>query len=103
VYAEQPNAFDGHAEQLLTLFAAQSAVLVANVATAERAQKLTEGLRQAVLDPDQVGVAKGVLMARHGIDEDTAFGMLLARATQDSATLRDVARTVADSAVRRRR
>jgi GAF domain-containing protein len=103
VYAEEPGAFDTHAERLMTLFSAQAAILVANVQSFERAQRLTEALRQAVHDRDVVSVAKGVLMARHGIDQDAAFGMLLARSSQDAAPLREVARTVAGSAVRRRR
>ena len=103
VYAEVPSAFDAHAERLMALFAAQAAVLVANVQAYERAQRLTDGLRQTVRDRDVVSVAKGVLMARHGVDEDAAFGMLLSRAAQDTAPLREVARNVAASAVRRRR
>jgi GAF domain-containing protein len=103
VYAEEPGAFDAQAERLMTLFSAQAAILVANVQSFERAQRLTDGLRQAVHDRDVVSVAKGVLMARHGIDENAAFGMLLARASQDAAPLREVARTVTGSAVRRRR
>jgi len=103
VYAEVPAAFDAHAERLMALFAAQAAVLVANVQAYERAQRLSDGLRQTVRDRDVVSVAKGVLMARHGVDEDTAFGMLLSRATQETAPLREVARSVAASAVRRRR
>jgi GAF domain-containing protein len=103
VYAELPAAFDARAERLMALFSAQAAVLVANVQDHERAQRLTDGLRQTVRDRDAVSVAKGVLMARHGVDEDAAFGMLLSRATQDDAPLRDVARRVAASAVRRRR
>jgi GAF domain-containing protein len=103
VYADRPHAFDAHAQRLMTLFSAQAAVLVANVQSYERAQRLTEGLRQTVRDRDAVSVAKGVLMARHGVDEDAAFGMLLARATQDDVPLREVARSVAASAIRRRR
>jgi GAF domain-containing protein len=103
VYADRPHAFDEHAERLMALFSAQAAVLVANVQSYERAQRMTETLRQAVRDRDVVSVAKGVLMARHGVDEEAAFGMLLARSTQDALSLREVARTVAASAVRRRR
>jgi GAF domain-containing protein len=103
VYAERPHAFDAHAERLMALFSAQAAVLVANVQSYERAQRMTDGLRQAVQDRDVVSVAKGVLMARHGVDEDAAFGMLLSRASQESVSLREAARSVAGSAVRRRR
>jgi AmiR/NasT family two-component response regulator len=48
-------------------------------------------------------MAKGVLMARHGVTEDVAFGMLLARSGEESGSLPEVARTVVGSAVRRRR
>ncbi|MGY1616413.1 GAF domain-containing protein [Geodermatophilus sp. SYSU D00691] len=103
VYAERAGAFDRQAEQRLTMFAAQAAILVANVQAHERARRLTDALRQVVRERDVVGIAKGVLMDRHGVDEDTAFGMLLARAAQDAEPLRDSARSVVDSAVRRRR
>ena len=103
VYSDRPRAFDAHAERLMALFSAQASVLVANVQSYERAQRLSEDLRQTVRDRDVVSVAKGVLMARHGLDEDAAMGMLLSRATQDTAPLREVARSVAASAVRRRR
>jgi GAF domain-containing protein len=103
VYAAQPAAFGPHDEQLLTMFAAQAAVLVANVQSYERAQRMSDGLRQAVHDRDAISLAKGVLMSRHGVDEETAFGMLVSRAAQDAAPLRDTARAVAASAVRPRR
>lgn len=103
VYAREVDVFDARAEQLLLMFSAQAAILVANVQAYDRAQRLSEGLRQTVRDRDAVSVAKGVLMARHGVDESTALGMLLARATQDDIPLRETARTVSAAAVRRRR
>lgn len=103
VYAEQPGSFDVHTERLLTIASAQAAILVANVQSYERAQRFSDELRQAVRARDVVGIAKGVLMARHGVDEEAALGMLLARGSQDAVPLREVARSVAASAVRRRR
>ncbi|MGY1706478.1 GAF domain-containing protein [Geodermatophilus sp. SYSU D00697] len=103
VYAEEPGTFDAHSEQLLAMFAAQAAILVANVQTHERARRLSEGLRRAIGTRDLVSTAKGVLMARHGVSDDVAFGMLVARSGEDSGTLPEVARAVVDSAVRRRR
>jgi GAF domain-containing protein len=103
VYALAPDVFDAHAENLLTLFSAQAAILVANVQSRERAERLSDGLRQAVGSRDEVNLAKGVLMARHGVDEETAFGMLLGRSRQDAATLQEAARSVVATAVRRRR
>lgn len=103
VYAAQPGSFDTRTERLLTMASAQAAILVSNVQTRERARQLSEGLRQAVRSRDLVSTAKGVVMARHGVPEDVAFGMLLSRAGEEGGTLADVARAVVDSAVRRRR
>ncbi|MGY1821899.1 GAF domain-containing protein [Geodermatophilus sp. SYSU D00079] len=103
VYADVPGGFDGHSGVLLSRFAAQAAILVANVQTHERARRLSDGLRAAIGTRDTVSMAKGVLMARHGVTEEVAFGMLLARSGEETGSLPEVARTVVGSAVRRRR
>jgi GAF domain-containing protein len=103
VYADQPGVFAAHDEQLLTMFAAQATILVVNVQAHERAQRLSDGMRKAVRSRDVVSMAKGVLMARHGVDEDTAFGMLVALRGEGGAPLREAAQTVVQGAVRQRR
>jgi GAF domain-containing protein len=103
VYADQPDTFDGHSEQLLTLFSAQAAILVANLQTRDRAKRLSESMREAFRGRDAVSVAKGILMGRKSVDEDTAFGMLMARSEQDGTPLIQTAQGIIDSTVRRRR
>jgi GAF domain-containing protein len=103
VYADNPGAFDRHSEQLLTLFSAQAALLVANVQRRDRAKRLSEDMRRAMHDRDLIGVAKGVLMGRHAVDEDTALRMLMARSQEEGAGLAETARAVVDSTARRRR
>jgi len=103
VYGTAPSAFGPHSEQLLSLFSAQAGILVANVQSSEQAERLSDALRQAVRSRDVVNVAKGVLMARHGVDEDTAFRLLLNQSRQDAGALGEAARTVVASAIRRRR
>jgi GAF domain-containing protein len=103
VYADESWAFDERDEQLLSLFAAQAAMLVAHLQTSDGAGRLSDGLRQAIHDRDVVSMAKGILMGRHAIDEDAAFGMLLARCEQEGATVAEAAVGIVDSAVRRRR
>jgi GAF domain-containing protein len=103
VYATTPGGFDGHTEQVVTMFAAQAAVLVANVQSLERARRTSDELRQALASRDLISTARGVLMARHGVSEDAALGMLLARCGGEAGTLQQAARAVVDSAVRRRR
>jgi GAF domain-containing protein len=103
VYADEPGAFDSGSEHRLTLFAAQAAVLVANVRAYDRAKRLSDGMRKAVRNRDLVNLAKGVLMGRGTIDEDTALRVLLARCERDGVTVADAARTVLETVVRRRR
>jgi GAF domain-containing protein len=103
VYAQEPGTFDAHSEHVLTLFSAQAAILVANMQTAERAKRLSEGMRAAIHGRDEVSLAKGVLMGRHAVDEDTAFGMLLGRSEADGNTLIEAARKTIGSVVRRGR
>jgi GAF domain-containing protein len=103
VYGMAASAFDVHAEQLMSLFSTQAAILVANAQSAERAERLSDELRQAFRSRDVVNVGKGVLMARHGVDEDTALRMLLNQSRQDAGTLAETARAVVVSAIRRRR
>jgi GAF domain-containing protein len=103
VYADHPGAFDERSTQLLVLFSAQASLLVANMQTAERARHLSEGMRQAVRSRDLVGMAKGVLMGRHGIDEDAALRMLMGHGQQRGVALAEAARSVVDAAGRPRR
>ncbi len=103
VYADRPHAFDDVSRQRLTLFAAQAALLVANVQSYHRAERLSEPMREAVRDRDLVGMAKGVLMGRHGIDEQAALRMLIARGSERGIGLVAAARAVVESTAGRRR
>jgi hypothetical protein len=60
------------------LFAAQAAILVANVQSHDNARRLSESLRAALAGRDLIGQAKGMVMQRDGVDGDTAFAMLAA-------------------------
>lgn len=103
VYSEQPRAFDEVTERRLTLFAAQAAIVLANVQSAETARRLSDDLKNALRTRDAVSAAKGVLMARNAVDEDAGLALLLGQAQREGRPLRDVARAVARSTVRRRR
>ena len=100
VYAREPAAFDARSEHLLGLFAAQAAILLANVRTHERAQQLSDGLKDALVGRNVIGQAKAILIGRHGINDDTAFTMLAAVSQRDSRKLRDVAQDLVGSVER---
>jgi AmiR/NasT family two-component response regulator len=60
-------------------------------------------MRQAVRDRDAISVAKGVLMGRDAVDEDSALRLLLARSDRHGITVAEAARTIVDGVLRRRR
>ena len=91
VYARRPGAFDRHAEHLLVMFAAQAAILLANVQSVEIARRLSDGLKDALRSRDLIATAKGILMAREGVAEEPAFAVLVAGAQREHKTLRDAA------------
>ena len=103
LYAARPGRFDAGDERVLTLFAAKAAVLVANVRSYESATRLSDQLREALRSRDVIGTAKGVLMAREGVDEETAFAMLVSVSQRSNRRLREVAEELVRRAARRRR
>jgi GAF domain-containing protein len=58
---------------------------------------LAAQLQSAVDSRDTIGQAKGMLMARHRVDADQAFGMLRSLSQQTNRKLRDVARQLVES------
>jgi GAF domain-containing protein len=98
VYSGREGAFDPGAERLLGLFADQAAILLDNVASHAELQRLNEELRQALRTRDVIGQAKGILRARHGVDEAAAFAMLAAESQRANVKLREVAQRIADAA-----
>jgi GAF domain-containing protein len=103
VYAPRPHAYGAREEYLLTMFAASAAVLVANVKSYQDARRASDDLQNALRARDLVNIAKGVIMAREGIDEQTAFVVLADMANGQHRHLRDVADDVLQSTVRRDR
>jgi len=69
LYAERVTAFTGHDEQITMLFATLAAIALAE------AQR-TDQLNTALGNRDVIGQAKGILMERHRITAEAAFGAL---------------------------
>lgn len=103
VYSDRPGAFDDTDVELLVRFAAQAAIALANMQTLDSARQLSEGLRAALSTRDAIATAKGALMARDGVDEQTAFAMLVTTSQREHRTLRDVATDLLAVLARRRR
>jgi GAF domain-containing protein len=103
VYSEQPEVFTDREEQILTRFAAQAAIPLANMQSLEKAQQLSSGLREALNHRQVIGQAMGIIMAPGGIDETAAFAQLVGTSQRQNKKLRDVAQDLVRSTVRRRR
>lgn len=69
----------------------------------DSARQLSEGLRAALSTRDVIATARGVLMARDGVDEQTAFAMLVSISQRENRTLGDVAADLLAGLARRRR
>ena len=102
VYSELPDVFGDREERLLTLFAAQAAIPLANIQSLEKAQQLSAGLKEALDYRQVIGQAMGIVMAPGGIDEAAAFAQLVAVSQRQNKKLRDVAQDLVRSTVRRR-
>jgi GAF domain-containing protein len=96
VYSREPSAYDERDARVLALFAAQAAILLANMQSHENATRLTDELKAAVRSRDVIGMAKGVLMVSRGIDEAAAFTILAQTAERSDQALREVAQGMLD-------
>jgi GAF domain-containing protein len=103
VYAGRPGAYGDRAERLVTMFAGQAAVLLANTRPLENSRRLSAGLTEAMRSRDQINIAKGIVMAREGVDEETALSILVGEAQRDHKQVREVAGRLTRSTFQLRR
>jgi GAF domain-containing protein len=97
VYGDHPEAFDQAGENLLTRFAEQAAILLANVTALDQAERLSESLQRALRTRNLVALATGVLMERHHLTEESAFLRLVGISRRQQRDLADGAATVVSS------
>ncbi|MGY1705392.1 GAF and ANTAR domain-containing protein [Geodermatophilus sp. SYSU D00697] len=89
-YSSEPDAFDDESQDVGLVFAAHAAVALAGA-------EHEENLRAGMTNRDVIGQAKGILMERHRLTADQAFGVL-ARASQElNRKLVDIARELTDT------
>jgi ANTAR domain len=93
VYSTMSDAFDEHAEAVGTLVATLGALEVNN---ARRRDKI-HNLQKALASNRDIGVAMGVLMARHKITREQAFDLLRVASQHTHRKLSDIAAEVADT------
>lgn len=89
LYSEHPDAFDESDVALAAVFAAHAAVAL-------KAGRRAAQLQAKASTRDIIGQAKGILMARSGVDEAEAFQLLKAASQRMNLKVRDVAEHVAE-------
>ena len=87
LYSKEIAAFDEADCDIGAVFAAHAAVAMAG---AREHEQMQEGIRHR----DVIGQAKGILMAREGVDEDRAFEILVQASKRTHVKLRDLAERI---------
>lgn len=96
VYAERDAALDRRSVLAAAMVAVQ--VSLAVVWGLERLAHLAQAdaWERAVASRDQIGQAKGILMAEQGLTDDEAFDILRATSQHENTKVRDVARRIVE-------
>jgi GAF domain-containing protein len=85
LYADQPAAFSELHDRVTVLLATFAALALAE---AQRAEQMHDALGNR----DVIGQAKGILMERHGVTADAAFGVLSRVSQAENMNLAEIAR-----------
>ncbi|HEY3896805.1 MAG TPA: GAF and ANTAR domain-containing protein [Pseudonocardiaceae bacterium] len=93
LYAERPHAFVGSATRVGLLLATHGAMAVAADVNRDQA----ENLKRALGNSREIGVAVGVLMARHQHTREHAFDLLRVASQHLNRKLREIAVEVGDT------
>jgi transcriptional regulator with GAF, ATPase, and Fis domain len=89
LYSTAHDAFDDSDVALGSVFAAHASV-------AMLAARRQEGLERKAESRDVIGRAKGILMARSGVDDEQAFALLVRASQRMNVKLRDIAQQIAE-------
>jgi len=88
--ADQAADFTGRHERVTILLATFAALALAE---AQRAEQMQDALGNR----DVIGQAKGIMMERHGITADAAFGVLSRLSQAENLKLAEIAHRLADT------
>lgn len=93
-YAERPRSFSEDSRRIAAVFATLGALAWSNVVR-------TQQFKEALSTRDTIGQAKGILIERYDLDDQTAFNTLIKLSQSMNTPLRDIARRVIDDATGR--
>jgi GAF domain-containing protein len=97
VYAARPRPWDDSEVAAIQAYTRIIASLLRTAARAHVSGKAAAQLQQALDQRSLIEQAKGILMARQGLDQQAAFELLRSRARSTRRRLHDVARETVDA------
>ncbi|WP_410608169.1 GAF and ANTAR domain-containing protein [Amycolatopsis sp. lyj-109] len=95
VYSRSRHGLDAADRDVLLLLATHASLAVATTDAVTRAELQAAHLRKAIDSRDVIGQAKGIIMARRGVDAETAFDVLRRTSQSLNVKLAELARTLA--------
>lgn len=97
LYGDTPAGFDPFDEALLRLLTTSVSAAISAADRQRRTHELVDNLQRALTSRAEIDQAKGVLMAAHSTDADTAFNRLVRESQNNNLKLATVARRLLDS------
>ncbi|RJT74409.1 ANTAR domain-containing protein [Arthrobacter cheniae] len=94
IYAAAPDAFTVQDQKVLAHLARSAAVLLGHIQGSDTPQRISDTFKETLRIRDLIATARGVIMERHGIEEDEAFNYLLSEAGNKGVSLHGFAKSV---------
>src|SRR3954469_16753529 len=99
VYSDQPADYGAADERVMSLFAEQAAILLANTQSLQQARRLSRQLTHALRGRAAIVRATGGLWPRGAADQDAPFIALTDAARRSGQTVRQLPRELLDAVV----
>lgn len=97
LYGREPSAFDGLDADVMEVITTTVSRAIGDFARFKSARDVADALRRALETRAPIEQAKGMLMAIHRIDADTAFHMLRKQSQTTNTRLREVAAAIVET------
>jgi GAF domain-containing protein len=87
VYSAVPDAFTDEDQRLLAGLAHSAAALLGHIQASDTPQRISDEVKESLTNRDTIGIARGMLMERHGIDKQAAMDQLIEAASRANITI----------------
>jgi GAF domain-containing protein len=91
VYSTLPEAYGERAAEVLRRLASQAAIFVGNVLAVQAAERLSDDMKDSLRTRDLLAMARGIVMARRGIEAEEANRYLMTESDRSRVPIRELA------------